>query len=69
MKMKKIEIETAVTHHSHGITTWGLLSAVMLSGHIFAGLSLWFLPVTIALAIVSFGFEIQPRQAKRPLHL
>lgn len=65
----KIEIETPATYFSHGITTFGVLSAVMLAGHIFAGLTLWLLPVTIGLAVASFGFEISPRQKPRNITL
>ena len=69
MKTNKIEIETPLGYFSRGLTTAGLLSAVLLAGHVFGSLTWWALPITIALAASSFGFEISPRPKPRNLNL
>lgn len=69
MKQNRIEIETPLTYGTAGINTLSLLSTVMLAGHIFGNLSLWFLPVTLFLAVAAFGFEVSPRAPKQTFKL
>ena len=68
LKDMKITQETAKffnqdsTHFTVGLNTFSIAANIMLWAHLVGHLNWWWLPLTIILALVGFGNEIQERK-------
>lgn len=61
--------DTEVNHYSIGVNTATLFAVSLLWGHMLGLITWWALPLTVLLALVGYGTEIQERKQRNTISL
>ncbi len=69
MKLTTDILNKESSHYSVGLNTFSLWSTVMLWAHLVGHLTWWALPLTVIIAMVGYGSEIQERKSRQSLSL
>jgi hypothetical protein len=64
-----MKLPTQSTHQTGILNTFTLAGNILLAGHVFAGLSPWFIPLTVLAMLVGYGSEIRERDRINKINL
>jgi hypothetical protein len=69
MKLRSNVLNKESTHFSVGLNTFSIASNILLWAHLVGHLTWWALPITVFVALIGYGTEMQERKKSNTLSL